>query len=135
VSTRLALVLGRLFDGLIAIGVSRPGALEIVTKVAFDSMPALRKQVFQLLIVEPNGAEVATLSARLRLPLSTVRRVLEDLQAHRVLTRYRDGKGDLWAISDWASALYRSALGDEATVPEKSGNDETHRSRNVGEGL
>jgi hypothetical protein len=47
---------------------------------------------------------------------STTRRALEDLTAHGLLARSKQGKGkaDLWQVTDWARERW------QATVPHKS---------------
>ena len=113
---RFALILASLLEGLYAIGVEREHAWKLVTKVAFDSMPAQRRQVIRLL------AEVETTTTKkvamgLGLPTTTARRVLEDLTAHRLVQREEgeDDPSDTWRLTAWTRDKYR-----ESTVPAKS---------------
>ena len=62
---RFALILASLLEGLYAIGVEREHAWKLVTKVAFDSMPAQRRQVIRLLAeVETTTTKMAAHGAR-----------------------------------------------------------------------
>ena len=113
---RFALILASLLEGLYAIGVEREHAWKLVTKVAFDSMPAQRREVIRLLAeVETTTTKMAALG--LGLPTTTARRVLEDLAAHRLVQREEgeDGRSDEWRLSAWTRDKYR-----ESTVPAKS---------------
>jgi len=127
---RFALMLASLLEGLYAIGLDRAAAWTLVSKVAFDSMPAQRRQVIQLL------AEVETTTTKstamgLGLPTTTTRRVLEDLTAHRLVQREEgdDGKSDSWRLSAWARDKYRESIGPEKSVelcsisPESTNDD------------
>ena len=120
---RLVLTFSRLLAGLTAIGVERPEAWRVVTKVALDSMPALRLIAIRVLYAAPADTQIETgkVADDVRYPTSTTRRVLEDLAAHGVAVRGRHGQGrsDTWQLSDWARARYRGIQANQ-TVPETS---------------
>ena len=113
---RFALMLASLLEGLYAIGLERANAWQLVSKVAFDSMPARRRQAIRLL-AEVETLTTKTAAMRLGLPTTTTRRVLEDLAAHRLVQREvdEDGGSDAWRLTAWTLDKYR-----ESTVPEKS---------------
>ena len=74
---------------------------QIVEKVALDSVPPIRRKVYEALAGGPKTTrEVAT---AINLPTSTARRALEDITAHRLATRQRakneegnDSRDDIW---------------------------------------
>jgi hypothetical protein len=114
--TRLIVVLARLLDGMDSIGVPREVAWRVVSKVALDSIPAIRLSVLELL----QGVEQTTTSdvaEELGYPSPTARRALEDLTAHGLIACLKQGQGkaDIWTLDPWA----RERLG---TFPEKSSN-------------
>jgi len=99
---RLALVLLRLWNGLLAIGADEATTRHLVTKAALDSMPQLRRQVIEQLIARGRlGTPV--LADLIGYPTLTTRRGCEDLAGHGVLERERGGgaKPDLWSVTDW----------------------------------
>ena len=98
---RLGLSLERLLAGLDIIGVDRETALAIAEKAALDSVPPIRRKVYDALGGGPKTTrEVAT---AISLPTSTTRRALEDIAAHRLASRQRakneegnDSRDDIW---------------------------------------
>jgi hypothetical protein len=117
--SRLVVVLDRLLAGLDAIGLDRESAWQVVAKVALDSMPALRRALIDSLAAVDDPTETGAIATRVGYPDTTVRRGLEDLAAHGVVTRYTQGSGkkDTWSLSEWARERFRAAL----TLPERSG--------------
>lgn len=95
---RLVKMLHGLLNGLDVLGYPRALALDIVRRVARDSVLPMRRNAFD--IVRGHGAPIETrkVASALRLPMNTVRRALEDLAAHDLVTRTAlgDGKSDLW---------------------------------------
>jgi hypothetical protein len=104
---RIGLMLERLLAGLDTLGVDRQIALDVVEAVAMDSVPPLRRSAYEYLCQPLPGAaasdplpwrttrEVANI---LRLPVTTTRRVLEDLFGYD-LCEYNSGgpgKAGLW---------------------------------------
>lgn len=117
---RLALSLARLYAGLRAVGVEYDRAWQLVIKVAFDSVPALRRNLVDQL-AKVSNADSTTLALAVHHPTVVTRRALEDLTAHGVVERFTAGAGkaDLWALSDWAARNYRAA---GRTLSENSPN-------------
>jgi predicted ArsR family transcriptional regulator len=102
-------MLASLLEGLYAIGLDQDAAWRLVSKVAFDSMPAQRRQVIALL------ADVDTITTKaaaigLGLPTTTARRVFEDLAAHHLVQREEgdDGRSDAWRLTPWTRDKYRN---------------------------
>jgi hypothetical protein len=126
---RLALVLLRLRNGLAAIGVDDSTAWALVTKAALDSMPALRRQVLELLAHSTTSLTTTDIAEWAGYPTTTTRRALEDLAAHGVIERRSQGKGraDVWAASGWTRHRWpvvpeTSSDAVSAGVPETSGD-------------
>jgi Bifunctional DNA primase/polymerase, N-terminal len=99
---RLGLSLERLLAGLDVIGIERETAMQIVEKTALDSVPPIRRKVYEELA---GGRPKTTreVAAAADLPTTTVRRALEDITAHGLATRNRvknddgkDGRDDEW---------------------------------------
>jgi hypothetical protein len=117
--TRLVVVLERLLSGLDVLGVERAASWEIVTRVALDSMPALRRAVIQALFAAGEEIPTPKLAEAVRHPTQTSRRAVEDLTAHGIAERVSRGEGrnaDTWALTTWARQHYADAL----CVPEMS---------------
>jgi hypothetical protein len=98
---RLGLALERLLAGLDVIGVNREIALQIVEKVALDSVPPIRRKVYEALA--GGTKKTRAVASAVDLPTITVRRALEDITAHGLATRQRakndegkDGRDDEW---------------------------------------
>lgn len=113
---RFVKVLAQLLKGMEAIGLSRQRSWELVSKVAIDSMPELRRRVVLEMInqSETTNSRVAT---ALDYPANTTRRVLEELACYGVVERVKlDGKrDDEWLVTDWTVATYKAAT---QTLPE-----------------
>jgi len=116
--TRLVIVLERLLAGLDAIALERGKAWQIVSKVALDSVPALRLAVIDALARMSGEQPTTAVAEAVRHPTQTTRRALEDLTAHAIVERQSQGKGkaDTWQLSPWARTRY----GRVVTVPETS---------------
>jgi hypothetical protein len=103
--TRLIIVLDRLLAGLDAIGADRDRALQIVTKVALDSIPAIRHACLRAL--EPyDELDTNQVATAVRYPAATVRRTLEDLTAHGLVECERQqaaNKPHQWRLSEFAA--------------------------------
>lgn len=112
---RLALVLLRLRNALLAIGVDDATTWQLVTKCALDSMPAIRRAVLVDLLAHPDGATTTEIAERSDYPTQTARRALEDLTAHGIVRRVSQGQGraDTWHVTDWTRDRW-------PTVPEMS---------------
>jgi DNA-binding MarR family transcriptional regulator len=118
-------MLAALLEGLRLIGVDEETRWSLVVKVAFDSMPAQRRQVIELLARRDEAAKTAEVGTSLGLPTSTAKRTLEDLAAHGILERQKQGEGstspDLWRLTDGKRAEYAAAVAgpqiDEEDIP------------------
>lgn len=83
------------------IGLEDRQAWALVTKVAFDSMPAQRRTVIQHLQAAGETTTKKT-AIVLGVPTTTARRTLEDLAAHGVTLRSagkQPGEADTWTLA------------------------------------
>ena len=110
-------VLAELLRGLQVIGVEKWRAWDLVTKVAFDSMPALRQKVVLSMIEKDTDTATSDLATRLGYPTNTTRRTLEDLACYGIVERQSQGlgKADIWRVTDWTRSTFKAAM---ATLPE-----------------
>jgi hypothetical protein len=101
-TARIGLALERLLAGLDTLGVDRQKALRIVTEVALDSVPPLRRRAYECVCKDRN-VETAKVAIAPHLPTNTTRRILEDLAAHGLIVRRSQGPGNpnLWDKSKW----------------------------------
>jgi hypothetical protein len=124
--TRLVIMLDRILAGLDAIGCDREDAIATVTKIALDSIPALRLACLRTLnsvgVADTNGVAEAV-----QHPASTTRRTLEDLTAHGLVACEKQGQGKahIWALTPFAEERLDS-------VPETSkGAEESFNHRHA----
>ncbi len=123
--TRLIVVLSRLLAGLDSINVERDEAWNVVTKAALDSIPAIRRSILEELY-RSDGAETSKIAEALGYPTPTARRALEDLVAHGIARRFKqgDGKADTWQLTEWT----RERL---ETFPDLSSNTRSGRIKGI----
>jgi hypothetical protein len=116
---RLALCLGRLLAGLAGLGVDEATLWRVLSKVALDCMPALRRRIIHYFDQHPGAADTSAVSVAVRYPTGTTRRGLEDLAAYGVVERESRGSGnaDYWQLSTWAVNELQAIGG---TFPEMS---------------
>jgi Bifunctional DNA primase/polymerase, N-terminal len=102
---RMGLALERLLAGLDTLGVAREKALAVVLSVAMDSAPPQRRAAYDC-VRKHGNLTTADVAVELGLPSVTVRRVLEDLVAYRLIERQSlgQGKADQWTRVDWEAA-------------------------------
>jgi hypothetical protein len=101
---RIGLALERLLAGLDTLGVDRKTALDVVKKVALDSVPPNRRRAYDFLdSISPAQANTKAVAKELRLPTNTARRILEDLAAYSLIEREPQGQGkpDNWSRLGW----------------------------------
>ena len=103
---RMALGLERLLAGLHAIGIEREPAFAIIHHVALASTPAIRKCAYDQLTETSQATR--SIAEALRLPTTTARRALEELEAQGLAKRIRGsdkrGNVDAWTIDPiWAA--------------------------------
>jgi hypothetical protein len=112
-SGRLALGLLRLLNAASALGADREVGWWLITKCALDSMPAIRRRVIEAVEAQADGTGAPDLAAGIGYPTTTARRALEDLAAHGLTKRTKQGPGkeDLWEMTKWARERW-------VTVPE-----------------
>jgi len=105
---RLVVQLGLILTGLRLIGLDDSTAWSIVSKVAMDSMPTLRRQVLELLVTSEDELSTPNVAVALDVPTTTCRRVLQDLTAHQVLQRIPGdpGASDSWCATAWTRDQY-----------------------------
>jgi hypothetical protein len=101
---RIAQALRRLLAGLDAIGLERAEGWNVIGKVAMDCLPQIRRDIMAFLQLQPAPVATSDVAVALDYPTTTVRRGLEDLVAHKVLTRTGHGSGQrsAWWLSEWA---------------------------------
>ena len=115
--TRIIKQLGQIWRACGVLGLGEAGSWEVVRRCALDSIPKLRGAVVRYLASLPGDlyghvepASTTAVGIGVVHPTKTVKRSLEDLAAHGVITRESAGPGraDLWALSDsarsWISA-------------------------------
>ena len=110
--TRMATALGLLLGGMVAIGVPEGEAWNVVRKVALDSVPPIRKAALCVLLGTAGCMDLSTIGMQARLGCSptTLRRALEDLEAHRLLCRQHGEKSkSLWSVTEWTRQLHQKA--------------------------
>jgi Bifunctional DNA primase/polymerase, N-terminal len=101
-TARVGLALERLLAGLDMLGVERAKAIDVVLSVAMDSAPPQRRAAYEC-VCKHGDVKTADVAVELGLPTNTVRRVLEDLTAYRLLERRSLGQGhaDEWLRANW----------------------------------
>jgi hypothetical protein len=122
---RLVLSLARLFHGMQMVGVDLEECWRLVSKVAFDSIPDVRRRAFRFLEPLNSPSTTSDVAVGIDYPTNTTRRALEDLAAHGMVDRSVQGQGkaDLWQMSKLAKKLTLPAPLSKDTSPEKSGGD------------
>ena len=123
---RLVLSLARLLHGMRMLGAPETECWRLVIAVGLDCIPDVRRRVFDLLRPRDKASTTTEVSLGIDYPTTTTRRALEDLAAHRVVSRYAPGTGraDQWGISQFANELLAAAQVPNASVPGKSEGDE-----------
>lgn len=96
---RLVKMLLGLLNGLDVLGYPRALALEVVRRVAHDSVPPQRRRAFDFLRQRGAPTETEAVAAALKLSTNVARRILQDLNAYDLVTRNAlgDGKKDFWS--------------------------------------
>jgi hypothetical protein len=104
-TARIGLALAGLLAGLDTLGVARSTAFDVITSIAMDSVPPLRRQTYEALRAQGEdlsgklqAVKTSEIAGAIGLPTVTVRRGLEDLAAYGLAERIPQGKGkpDLW---------------------------------------
>jgi DNA-binding MarR family transcriptional regulator len=115
---RLVGGLALLYRGLQTMGLSEEDRWKVLVKVGRSSMPALRWRVFEALEKAEEPLSTSKLAEQTAHPTPTVRRAVEDLTGHGVVTRKAGGQGkaDQWELTAWAREQYAKL----PTFPEMS---------------
>jgi len=120
---RLVKSLDSLWVALQIIGVGRRGALKIVTQVALDCIPTVRRKILDVLISNPSEAcSIETFVEATGYKDAVVRRHLEELEAHRLFTHSSHGNNKYrYLLSDqaqtWIEILGRNFVFPECRTP------------------
>ena len=121
---RFIKALERLWAGCESVGLSTDDAWKVVERIAFDSIPKLRRLVLDALAKGSTPATLTTteVSDLVAHPSRTTRRALEDLAAHRVVHKLGggEGKADRWVMAEWAFDRYAGTL--PAIPPDRDGD-------------
>jgi hypothetical protein len=127
---RVAQELIALDDGMRIIGTKPEERWQLVCKVAFDSLPALRRRLRFAAIQSETHCTTADFALLVGHPTSTARRALEDLAAHSILRRLKlTSNSDAWEVTEktrerWSMASVQIAEMSEdpqESFPEMSG--------------
>lgn len=113
---RLALVLRRLLDALTLLGVDHATAWNLATHIGLGSMAAIRKVLLEQLAAADGPQATKPLAVHIGYPTNTAKRALEDLAAHRVVTRHASAggnQGDRWELSDWTRRQWQAVCEPE----------------------
>jgi hypothetical protein len=114
--TRIIKQLGQIWRACGVLGLGRADSWEVVRRCALDSIPKLRGAVIRYLDGHPGQHDTPTVGTGVVHPTRTVRRALEDLEAHGVVDRKSAGQGyaDKWELSQRAQGW----IGGAGTLPE-----------------
>jgi hypothetical protein len=113
-TARVGLSLIGLLAGLDSIGIDRTLAFDVIKRVALDSVPPIRRRAYEAVCnydpavnkeraVEDGPADTGDIALELGLPTNTVRRALEDLQAHGLIRHFKvkHGEAHKWMKCPW----------------------------------
>ena len=102
--TRIVKQLGSLWRACGMLGLTHADSWEVVSRCALDSIPKLRGAVIRHLAAQAAPASTTAVGLGVVHPSRTVRRALEDLEAHHVVERESAGQGkaDSWQLSEMA---------------------------------
>jgi hypothetical protein len=99
--TRIVKMLTQLWRASGLLGLDKASAWAMVRRVGMDSIPKLRRVSLDYLANCPLPATTTDIAEAVEHPVQTTRRALEDLAAHRVVTRLPSGPGkaDRWELT------------------------------------
>ena len=109
---RLVKQLVAILSGLDMIGVPRQRGLDVVARLAMDSLPVVRRALMITLAANDEPMAMSNIVATTPYPAKTIRRALEDLEAHQVVERRSSGRADYWGLTSWAEEAFRLGIGD-----------------------
>lgn len=127
---RLAQQLHKLACAFQAMGLERAAIRDLLTKIGCDSIPSPRRDVLlYLLAAGSEELRTAEIAADVDLPTRSAERACEELTAHGLLLRQKDGShvtaANLWTPSDYATALYQD-ISASPVLSEGEGSNNTH---------
>jgi hypothetical protein len=99
---RLTGVLAQLWRGCVLLGNDEVDTRRLVRKIALDGMPANRRGALEFLSLSNEPKSVGMLTAHLQVSTSATRRVLEDLDAHKIVQVDQFGKEYMYELTAWA---------------------------------
>jgi hypothetical protein len=111
-SPRLIAQLGQLAAGLKVIGVSDAEVWRLLAQVALDGMHTGRRTVLECLMGLGGAHATAAIAGHSRLPDTTSRRHLQDLNAHGVVDKVGDYP-ERWVVSDWTMDQWWAVTGTQ----------------------
>ncbi len=111
--TRLVKVLAQLWYGLRLIGVEYTRAWELTRHVALSSMPKIRRTVLEHLAAQTVPVPTSDIATALNNPTNTMRRALEDLMCHGVVSRNKLARNNEyeWSLSAVGRQLWEVVAG------------------------
>ena len=131
---RLVKAYARLLGGLEAIGCDAGLAWGTLTRVAIDTVPAIRTRVVRLLLAQATSVKTATIAEGLDVTPKTVLRYLEDLTLLKMATSDRAGAADnaayLWTASDWLREFWPG----DTSIPPADANTSVPPGDAIGSG-
>jgi hypothetical protein len=106
--------------------------LKDVTRVALDSIPAVRRVVLKALLEHEGDLSTTTLRQQVQFGTTTVTRALEDLQSLELVTCDGQGKGrpNRWSLhAEWRSLVETFSGADPEPAPPRTDADEAETER------
>jgi hypothetical protein len=122
---RIVGVFQRMLIALRRFGLPEDEQWKTICRLAADSVPAARMQAFLFVHRQAGSSTTSEVSAHLGLPTVTVRRILEDLAAHRVLLCIKGGEGrpDRWSVHERIGAMFDEAFAETLSEMSVDGDD------------
>jgi hypothetical protein len=102
---RLVLQLAQLRAGLLVLGVAEAEVWRLLVRIVLDGLPSGRRAVLGVLAGRGTDATTSTVAGHARLPVTTVRRHLEDLFALEVVERTGEHP-ERWRLGAWLDGMW-----------------------------
>jgi hypothetical protein len=126
---RLVQQLHKLYCSLSAMGMPAPAVRDLLTKIGYDSIPSPRREVLLCLLEAGTQLRTSVIADSVGIPTRSAERALEELTAHRLLSRDKAGEhetaANLWQPTDYAKRLYQ-AISASPDLSEKEGSKYTN---------
>lgn len=112
---RMVEVLTQLYIGLEAVGLGESDRWAVISRIALDCMPQNRRRALEEIInirtianvaatplrdISVTPKTMAEIQAKMRLSMSAVKRIMEELEIHGAVARTKKVRG-IWTISEW----------------------------------